>query len=68
MNVINTKQPGDCGYIGMFNGKQIEFYAPSLYKAKEKAVTYFRPARSKEHMVHVYLVERADGSTVDQTL
>ena len=47
MATINTKSPGDCGYVGIYNRQQIEFYAPSLYAAKQQAVKYFRPPKSK---------------------
>ncbi len=68
MATINTKQPGDCGYMAFYSRQQIELYAPSLYEAKQQAVKHFRPAKSKEHMVHVYLAETSDGTPVDQTL
>lgn len=67
MATSNLKQPGDCGYIALFNGQRAEFYAPSLWAAKEQAVKYFRPAKSKAHMVSVHLAERADGSDVVHT-
>jgi hypothetical protein len=67
MATINTKSPGDCGYVGIYNRQQIEFYAPSLYAAKQQAVKYFRPPKSKEHMVSVYLAERQDGTEVTHT-
>ena len=52
------------GYKAFFNGRETEVYADSLYAAKVKAVALFKPRRSQEHMVHVYLCEREDGSQV----
>ena len=55
------------GYIAFYAGKQTEVRAASLYAAKIAAVALFKPRRSQEHMVHVHLAERADGSTVLQS-
>jgi len=52
------------GYKAFFNGREIEVYADSLYAAKVKAIAAFKPRRSQEHMVHVYICEREDGSQV----
>lgn len=65
IETINTKSPGDCGYVAYYGQQQAEFYAPSLYAAKQLAVKYFRPPKSKEHMVSVLLAERADGSSIN---
>jgi hypothetical protein len=46
------------GYIAFYNGKRFEVYAESLISAKEKAVEYFKPAKSKRHMVSVMLAEK----------
>lgn len=54
------------GYVGFFNGQQHEFYAKSLYAAKQAAVAHFKPAKSKAHMVHVHLAEKG-GQPVVQT-
>ena len=64
---INTKQPGDSGYVYFYNDKQIGVYAPSWAAAKDKAVAYFNPPKSKTHMVHGMIAERADGSPVVHT-
>ncbi len=64
---INEKTPGDCGYMGFFNGKQIELYASSLYQAKVKATEHFKPRKSQAHMVSVIICERADGAVVLQS-
>lgn len=45
------------GYKGFFNGRTCDVYAPSLYAAKLKAIAYFKPRKSQEHMVSVMLCE-----------
>jgi ribosomal protein S5 len=52
------------GYVAFYAGRQTEVRAASLYAAKLAAVAFFKPRRSQEHMVHVHLAERADGSAV----
>lgn len=47
-------------YIAIFNSKQYELYAESLYAAKKKAIEYFKPAKSKEHLVFVKLAEKTE--------
>ena len=42
-------------YKALFNGKEIEVDAETSYKAQLKAIEIFKPAKSKSHMVHVYL-------------
>lgn len=64
---INQKQAGDCGYIALYNGKRAELYASSLYAAKVKATEYFKPAKSKRHLVSVHLAENRDGDVVTHT-
>jgi hypothetical protein len=64
---INTKNPGDCGYVFFYNGKRIELYAPTLLAAKEKAVEYFKPPKSKKHMVHGMIAEDQEGKTIVHT-
>jgi hypothetical protein len=64
---INTKTPGDCGYVFFFNGKRIEIYAQTLAAAKDLAVAYFKPAKSKRHMVHGMIAEDQDGKTIVHT-
>ncbi len=56
------------GYLATFNGKQTEIYAETSYSAYVKAVEFFKPAKSKKHLVNVYLCERPDGSTVTQVV
>jgi hypothetical protein len=55
------------GYIAFYAGRRTEVRAESAYAAKLAAVAFFKPRRSQEHMVHVHLAERADGSTVVHT-
>ena len=43
------------GYKAFFNSKEADIYAETKYKAYEKAVKFFKPSKSKEHMVHVHL-------------
>lgn len=63
---INTPADGTCGYLAFFNGKQAEVWANGLYEAKQKAVAYFKPAKSKVHMVSVHLCEK-NNEQVTQT-
>jgi hypothetical protein len=51
------------GYVAFFNDKRTEVYADSLYQAKQKAITHFKPRKSQEHMVSVVLAEK-DGQPV----
>lgn len=61
---INQKQPGDSGYIYFYNGKEIALYAPNLAAAKDKAVAYFKPPKSKRHMIHGMIAEDSSGAPV----
>lgn len=66
----STRPPGTeglCGYVGFFDGKHHDFYAASLYAAKQQAIAFFKPSKKKEHLVTVQLAERADGSEVVHT-
>lgn len=56
------------GYVAFYAGRQTDIRAASLYAAKLAAVAFFKPRRSQEHMVHVHLAERADSSTVLQSI
>lgn len=64
---INQKQPGDCGYICTFDGKNVALYAKDLYAAKKAAIAHFKPRKSKEHLVTPYLCEKQDGSQYVQS-
>jgi len=50
-------------YIAFFNGKQISVEAETSCSAQQEAVKQFKPSKSKQHMVHVYLHEK-DGEQV----
>ena len=52
-----------CGYKAFFNGKTTEIHANTLFQAKQKAVAFFKPPKSKQHLVHVVLCEK-EGETV----
>jgi hypothetical protein len=52
------------GYIAFYGDRELEVYAPSSYEAWQKAVALFKPRKKQEHMVHVHLCKRADGSEV----
>ena len=54
------------GYICFYNNLRHEVYAASLYAAKIAAIAYFKPPKSKAHMVNVMLAEK-DGEQVTHT-
>ena len=54
------------GFVAFFNGKRHELHAESLYAAKLAAIAFFKPAKSKAHMVSVMLAEK-DGMPVTHT-
>jgi hypothetical protein len=60
---INTPADGKCGYIAFFDGRSAEVWADTSLQAKERAVAYFKPAKSKKHMVHVAIAE-VEGTPV----
>lgn len=51
------------GYVAHFFGQKKEFYADSLYAAKQEAVKQFHPAKSKVGYLSVMLAE-VDGVAV----
>ena len=55
------------GYIALYQGRRHELRADSLYAAKLAAVEYFKPPKSKQHLVTVHLAE-VDGETVTQVI
>ena len=59
MNHINQTNE----YLGYYQGKQREIYAPTLLEAKTKALLEFNPPKSKAHLVSVHLV-KAGGKQV----
>lgn len=46
------------GYKAFFLVRDTEVHASSSYEAYKKAVAFFRPSKSKAHMVHVVLCEK----------
>lgn len=54
------------GYIGLFNGKRVEFYAASLYAAKVEAIRLLKPKKREENLVSVMLAEK-NGKEVVHT-
>lgn len=45
------------GYKAFYNNKTADIYANSAYEAQLKAIEFFKPSKSKQHMVHVHLCE-----------
>jgi hypothetical protein len=54
------------GYIAFFNGKQTEIHAETQYAAKVKAEEFFKPVKSKKHLITVVLAEK-EGKQVVHT-
>lgn len=55
---INQPTDGECGYVAFsHNGKKADVWADSKFQAQELAVAYFKPPKSKRHLVHVHLAE-----------
>jgi len=52
-------------YIAIFNGKQREIMAKSMYEAKTAAIAYFNVKPSKVGLIGIYLAETADGTKVN---
>jgi len=63
---INAPTDGNCGYMAFYNSKQAEVWADSSYQAQQRAVNYFKPPKSKKHLVHVQLCEK-NGEQVVHT-
>ena len=45
------------GYICLYGARRWEVYADGSYDAQQKALSHFRPPRSKRHLVSVHLAE-----------
>ena len=56
---MTTRQDGEHGYVAFYNGRETDVYAKTSYEAYTKAVDLFKPPKSKKHMVHVHLAEKA---------
>jgi len=52
------------GYIAFYGSQQTEVYADSSYAAQVKAAEKLKVQEKHRHKISVYLVERADGSSV----
>lgn len=48
------------GYVFFYNGRRTEISGEdlTLFQAKEKAIAYFKPPKSKRHMVHGMIAEQ----------
>jgi hypothetical protein len=55
------------GYIALYQDKRTELYAESQYAALVKALEFFKPPKSKRHLVSVHLAE-SHGETVTQVI
>ncbi len=55
------------GYIAMYDSKEHKTYASTLYEAKCNAVEFFKPPKSKQHMVHVHLCEHENSEVKQST-
>jgi hypothetical protein len=55
------------GYIALYGSKRHELHAESLYAAMQQALAFFKPPKSKRHLVSVHLAE-IDGETVTQVI
>lgn len=52
------------GYICFYNGKRTEIHAEDSYSAELKAIDFFKPLKSKKHMISVVLAEVNNESVV----
>lgn len=57
MQIINEKQEGDKPYITGYKGSKVGLYAPSLYAARVKAETHFKPSKKDKGLLWVELAE-----------
>lgn len=64
---INKSSDGDTGFVAFYNGKEAEVYANTSLQARDLAVTFFKPPKSKKHMVHVMVAERNGAPVVHST-
>jgi hypothetical protein len=55
------------GYIALYQGRRHELHAENMLAAKNAAVEYFKPPKSKRHLVTVHLAE-VNGETVTQMI
>jgi hypothetical protein len=50
------------GFVAMYNGRQADVWATSLWDAKKKAIAVFKVHKRHEHLISVNLAIKADGS------
>jgi hypothetical protein len=55
------------GYVALYNGKRAEIWADSLWEAKQKAILYFAPPKSKVWTVDVILAQVGEKDVVHST-
>jgi hypothetical protein len=63
----DPSKPHQYGYICLFNGRQWEVYADNMLDAQTQALAYFKPSKSKRHLVSVHVAEKPDGATIVHT-
>jgi hypothetical protein len=54
------------GYVCLYGARRFECYATTQYQAFQKALEYFKPPKSKRHLVSAHLAEKGRGE-VDAT-
>lgn len=58
---------GRYGYIALYGSQRTEVWADSAYGAQQKAQAFFKPPKSRRHLVTVHLAE-VDGQPVTQVI
>lgn len=51
----------------MWNGKEAEIEASSLYSAKLKAIELFKTPKSKQHMIVIALLKKDNAEVIHST-
>lgn len=46
------------GYIAIYEKRRAEIYAPTLYDAKQRAVTLLNVPHKKRHLIAILLAEK----------
>jgi len=59
---INTKLPGDSGYIAFAPQGQVEVYASSTMRARDLVCRHFKIRAHHAYKVRVILAEKSDGT------
>ena len=55
------------GYVCFYNGKRVEVYAETSYKAQLQAAALLKVPAKRQHQISVTFCERSDGSEVVHT-